>query len=1189
MKRGDDSAETSIPLQPIASVRLLPDVPTEDDAFGAHVRLAAALAELIEREEGGKAIALEGGWGSGKSSVIEMLKRRLERAGDGPASTSTYVFDAWSHEGDPLRRVFLEELTAFCQSRFSAGDREEWDKRKKSEISGRTKEVDQTSVPVLLSPLPLLALGFLAIFPIAVAAVGGLVRQDLANTVVLWALAVSGGIALLLPLGLFILFIYCSWPFWPFSRCRWFDSRIGKAKKREHAGRLISLYAKKTDETTRTTAHESSGPTSIEFQRYFSDLLASYLADTRHRLVIVLDNLDRVPTSTARMLWTTLRVFAECCENKRNSAWARRVWYVVPYDPDAARRLWDDGDDHVAADYRDVSAEQKSQAGEHAGGKITMPVAPRLSAAFLDKTFQVRFDVPPLLLSEWKSYLTKLLQDALGDACASDEEGMHRVYLLSRRMAEQKRRPPTPRHLKLYVNDIGALYRRYEGAFPVDHLAIYAILRRQGHDVRLWLLEAVEEQKHFTSILGESYIASLRAMAHGTTDTQRARDLHLRGPIEASLANGNDAELVLLMDVPGFWQVLEIVCNESATAFGFEESRVVNAIEVVEKAKLLEGAGPEKAALRHFLEDLARGAEWKQLNANTGRAAACAIRSQLGSQAIESVSARLAGLVTPEQIEAAEPKAWLAGVQLIVNEAELTPSVDIGHIPVVPSDKCGPMLAAIGSLADSEANTICRYLRFEGAVDDFLTAILPQPDSEWKNESYRALRSILRTPASTLKAKPVADQVAARMRFDGDLTVKEIERLVGSLADIRIRDEKAGDECVRALSKEGVLFRRIKDCEKQLNSITVARLIEWVIEFVDLGTAPSTPTNAAEGHIVARKVGETPGDYPVVVAHLISSPNAPRAHTLLDCLLCEVSSMRPLVASIVQQLRSDSVFGERLSAERFVGRYDELSELFDAEGEIDVVCAELLQNTSFVDSLASIEITDETFDGVVALIRRGGMASNAQFEGKVKEYLRTRSKDQWKESVRSSDAVCDLLVAVRSADATFLMTGDYPGSIEEIMAEALDGTVAFEPSALDKWNACVAAIAEHEQDTIAARVVERADAPDRHFNCIIPLFSDRLRSAAVRHSEESFVRNALIPLVRNNRGDLVEWVVSVAMAGPRFWANTSNSDRETFAQEITGAISNVDDGTKEQLLLLASSLGLTIVEPTVVDDAHEQG
>ncbi len=94
------SAETS------PKVRLLDDAPAAKDAFGSHERLATALAAILTDEPGGKAIALEGGWGSGKSTVVNLLKSSLS---DNPGH-SLLVFDAWAHEGDPLRRTFLENL-----------------------------------------------------------------------------------------------------------------------------------------------------------------------------------------------------------------------------------------------------------------------------------------------------------------------------------------------------------------------------------------------------------------------------------------------------------------------------------------------------------------------------------------------------------------------------------------------------------------------------------------------------------------------------------------------------------------------------------------------------------------------------------------------------------------------------------------------------------------------------------------------------------------------------------------------------------------------------------------------------------------------------------------------------------------------------------------------------------------------
>ena len=85
-----------------SDVRLIRDVPATEDAFGPHLELAATLHAIIDSEEGGCAVGLEGTWGSGKSTVVQLLKERLPGC--------LFVFDAWSHEGDPLRRVFIEQL-----------------------------------------------------------------------------------------------------------------------------------------------------------------------------------------------------------------------------------------------------------------------------------------------------------------------------------------------------------------------------------------------------------------------------------------------------------------------------------------------------------------------------------------------------------------------------------------------------------------------------------------------------------------------------------------------------------------------------------------------------------------------------------------------------------------------------------------------------------------------------------------------------------------------------------------------------------------------------------------------------------------------------------------------------------------------------------------------------------------------
>ena len=88
--------------------RLLPDAPAETDAFGAHERIAQSIADVVHTEDGGRSIGLEGGWGAGKSTIVTLISKILGRTKDPDCRIA--VFDIWAHQGDPLRRTFLENL-----------------------------------------------------------------------------------------------------------------------------------------------------------------------------------------------------------------------------------------------------------------------------------------------------------------------------------------------------------------------------------------------------------------------------------------------------------------------------------------------------------------------------------------------------------------------------------------------------------------------------------------------------------------------------------------------------------------------------------------------------------------------------------------------------------------------------------------------------------------------------------------------------------------------------------------------------------------------------------------------------------------------------------------------------------------------------------------------------------------------
>src|SRR6266566_6074920 len=106
-----------------SEVILLPDVPASEDAFGPHKRIAKAIHELITREEGARAIALVGTWGGGKSTVINLLKQEADQY------LAVFIFDAWAHESDPLRRTFLERLIGYLTDQRLLTNTQLWEER----------------------------------------------------------------------------------------------------------------------------------------------------------------------------------------------------------------------------------------------------------------------------------------------------------------------------------------------------------------------------------------------------------------------------------------------------------------------------------------------------------------------------------------------------------------------------------------------------------------------------------------------------------------------------------------------------------------------------------------------------------------------------------------------------------------------------------------------------------------------------------------------------------------------------------------------------------------------------------------------------------------------------------------------------------------------------------------------------
>ncbi len=326
---------------------LLPDTPNiTETSFGAHKRIAGGLASMIENGTDGLTVAIEGEWGSGKSTVIHLLKEKLKENED----ICFVEFDAWVNLGDPVRRAFLSRVistlrkqpgkksgSVWLQEKIS-NEMLPWVKNQKAAVDARdsgketTWEIIQEEMvqkrDAKENKVSIGWLGFIFIFGLLVAGFVQVLKLVSGDAILKGGLNLWQGIILLLLALAYFGYI----------------SYIKKDKNK--FGELLELVGRFKQEDM-TIGISSGNPTIIEFQFLFKLAVKSALWGMRNetnkadeadhddeekkkrKLVLVLDNIDRVDQATSENLWSLIRTFVDSPEISSES-WAKRIWILVP-------------------------------------------------------------------------------------------------------------------------------------------------------------------------------------------------------------------------------------------------------------------------------------------------------------------------------------------------------------------------------------------------------------------------------------------------------------------------------------------------------------------------------------------------------------------------------------------------------------------------------------------------------------------------------------------------------------------------------------------------------------------------------------------------------------------------------------------------------------------------------------------
>ena len=266
-----------------------------------------AIHELVTTESGGRTVGLEGSWGSGKSTVVKLLAERLDEP-----DSHVVLFDAWAHERDPLRRSFLDKLISSLATKGWV-DEGSWSDRR--EELARRRRVEHTRPVSRLETAAIVAGAVAVLFAILLSAGAALLEAGFA-THATWPQWIGVAIHA-------ILFVVVT----VVSVCLW------RRRSQEASGAWLSLFSVQSVTESTSETIETPDPTSIEFESTFKELMENaLLVDNERRLVIVVDNLDRVAPDDARSIWSTLQTFLHHSHEERER-WLDSLWVLLPYDP----------------------------------------------------------------------------------------------------------------------------------------------------------------------------------------------------------------------------------------------------------------------------------------------------------------------------------------------------------------------------------------------------------------------------------------------------------------------------------------------------------------------------------------------------------------------------------------------------------------------------------------------------------------------------------------------------------------------------------------------------------------------------------------------------------------------------------------------------------------------------------------
>ena len=472
--------------------RFIQNKPCGIDKFdgGSQERLAKTIARhfrqndsLNEENTMSRIIGIEGIWGSGKSNVVKMLERELNN------DYYFFEYDAWGHQEDLQRRSILELLTSklindnilFGNTTITikGGGKKSvtWPEKLKYLLARKTETVTEK--------YPLISNGMVAAFLVAVLTpIFTFIAYAIKPVNTTWWFSLLSIIIASLP----ILISLAIWR-WAYHK----NHKYGLSY-------LLAIYQDKVENDVCYETLSEDEPTVYEFKTWMQDI--SDFIKNRHKLVLVFDNMDRLPAEKVKELWSSIHTFFA-------DSGFENIWAVIPFD-----------EKHLACAFGDESEDQTKQ----------------LTKYFINKTFPIVYRVAPPVITDYRNIFNKLFIEAFGEENASSET-INRIFRLVHPNANV-------REIISFINEMVALRQEWGNEISIINIALFCIKKSEILSNPVKKILSGEYLNGIQTIINNdlSTQREISALVYGV-DVEHARQIPLTKYIEGCINGKEDHDI----------------------------------------------------------------------------------------------------------------------------------------------------------------------------------------------------------------------------------------------------------------------------------------------------------------------------------------------------------------------------------------------------------------------------------------------------------------------------------------------------------------------------------------------------------------------------------------------------------------------------------------------------------------------